>query len=395
MSFVFFCWSVVVLSFWVVLCLDPRRRWPGRLTLPETPSSAEEDGLGSDLAVVIPARNEEETLGETLPALLEQSADYARLVLVNDRSDDGTGELARKLLAESAASETSEVLEGGDPPPGWSGKIYAVSTAVKALIEAPGGGAIRWFLFTDADIRHPSNSIRALRRIAAEQSKSLVSVMVRLNTESSWERLLVPAFVWFFQLLYPFRSVVKDSSPVAAAAGGCILISREYLEKIGGLESIGKEVIDDVRLAARVKAAGGGLWLGFSRTMVSLRRSTRLGEISEMVTRTAFDQLGYRYWLLLLTLAGLFTFFISPPLLCAAALALDEPLTGLAAALAMSLQTVKYWPAASHYGLPPRYALSLPLASCFYLWMTFLSGWHHLLGRGETWRGRALGPSEH
>ena len=111
----FFCWSVVVLRFWGALCLDPRRRWPGRLPLPETPSSAEEDGPGSDLAVVIPARNEEETLGETLPALLEQSADYARLVLVNDRSDDGTGELARKLLAESAASETSEVLEGGDP----------------------------------------------------------------------------------------------------------------------------------------------------------------------------------------------------------------------------------------------------------------------------------------
>ncbi len=391
MSFVFFCWSVVVLIFWAALCLDPRRRWPGRLTLPETPSSAEGTEEGSDLAVVIPARNEEETLGKTLPALLEQSADYARLVLVNDRSDDGTGELARKLLAESAASETSEVLEGGDPPPGWSGKIYAASTAVKELVEAPGGDAIRWFLFTDADILHPANSIRALRRIAAEQSKSLVSVMVRLNTESSWEKLLVPAFVWFFHLLYPFRSVGKDSSRVAAAAGGCILVSREYLEKIGGLESIGKEIIDDVRFAARVKAAGGGLWLGFSRTMVSLRSSTRLGEISEMVTRTAFDQLGYRYWLLLLTLAGLFAFFISPPLLCAAALMLDEPLTGLAAALAMSLQTVKYWPAASHYGLPPRYALSLPLASCFYLWMTSLSGWNHLLGHGETWRGRTLG----
>ena len=391
MSFVFFCWSIVVFSFWVALCLDPRRRWPGRLILPETLSSAEGDGQGSDLAVVIPARNEEGTLGETLPALLEQSPDYARLVLVNDRSEDRTGELARKLLAESAASETSEVLEGDDPPPGWAGKIYAASTAGKELIEAPGGGASRWFLFTDADILHPPNSIRALRRIAAEQSKSLVSVMVRLNTGSSWERLLVPAFVWFFHLLYPFRSVGRDSSRVAAAAGGCILVSREYLEKIGGLESIGKEIIDDVRLAARVKAAGGGLWLGFSRTMVSLRSSTRLGEISEMVTRTAFDQLGYRYWLLLLTLAGLFAFFISPPLLCAAALALEEPLTGLAAALAMSLQTVKYWPAASHYGLPPRYALSLPLASCFYLWMTFLSGWNHLLGRGETWRGRALG----
>ena len=390
-----FCWSSAVLLFWLLLLVDFRRGWPRRLVLPGGSFSRAGPDEMKDLAVVVPARNEAKTLPGTLPSLLEQSADYAMLVLVDDRSRDGTGAVARELIGESPAAASSEVIEGAEPPPDWSGKTFASARAVEHILQSPAGDGIRWFLFTDADIRHPSNSIRALRRIAAEQSKSLVSVMVRLNTESSWERLLVPAFVWFFQLLYPFRSVVKDSSPVAAAAGGCILVSREYLEKIGGLESIGKEVIDDVRLAARVKAAGGGLWLGFSRTMVSLRRSTRLGEISEMVTRTAFDQLGYRYWLLLLTLAGLFAFFISPPLLCAAALALDEPLTGLAAALAMSLQTVKYWPAASHYGLPPRYALSLPLASCFYLWMTFLSGWHHLLGRGETWRGRALGPSEH
>ena len=126
-----------------------------------------------------------------------------------------------------------------------------------------------------------------------------------------------------------------------------------------------------------------------------MRRTTSLREISSMVTRTAFDQLGYRYLLLILTLLGLFAFFISPPLLCVVALVRDEPPAGLAAAVAMSLQTVKYWPAVRHHGLPPRYALSLPLASCLYLWMTFLSAWNYRWGKGETWRGRTLGVGEH
>jgi hopene-associated glycosyltransferase HpnB len=394
LSLLLFCWSFAVLFFWVALCLDPRRLWPRHLKLPEASAEAEGVETISGLAVVVPARNEAELLGETLPSLLEQSADYDRLVLVDDRSEDGTGQLARKLLEDSPASESAQVLKGAEPPPGWSGKIYAASRAVEKLVEAPGGDSIDWFLFTDADIRHPPGSIRALRQVASSEAKDLVSVMVRLNTGGWWERLLIPAFVWFFQLLFPFRSVSKDTSSVAAAAGGCILVSREYLEKIGGLESICGEIIDDVNLAKRVKAAGGSLWLGLSTTMVSLRSATRLRELSAMVTRTAFDQLGYRYWLLLLTLAGLLAFFISPPLLCAVAMVRDEPLMGLAAALAMSLQTVKYWPAVSHHGLPPRYALSLPLASCLYLWMTFLSGWNHLRGRGESWRGRTIGTSE-
>jgi len=395
LSLILFCWSLAVLFFWVVLCLDPRRRWPRHLALPGSSRATVGEGGGDDLAVVIPARNEAETLEETLPSLLEQFPDYARLVLVDDRSEDGTGRLARKLMARNSLGEAAQVIEGEDPPPGWSGKIYASCQAVEKIIDLPGGDAIRWFLFTDADIRHPPGSIRALRGIASDQSRSLVSVMVRLNCEGWWERLLLPAFVWFFHLLYPFRSVAKDSSRVAAAAGGCVLVSREVLEEIGGLESVGKEVIDDVNLAARVKGVGGGLWLGLSKDMVSLRRCASLRELSSMVTRTAFDQLGYRYSTLLLALVGLFVFFISPPLLCALALGFDEPLTGLAATLAMCLLTVKYWPAVRHHGLSPRYALSLPLASCFYLWMTFLSAWNHLRGKGETWRGRTLGSSKH
>lgn len=388
------CWSFVVLLFWILLFLDLRRAWPGRLVLPSGPLCGAQPAGKKDLAVVIPARNEAGTLRETLPSLLEQAADYAMLVLVDDRSSDGTGDLARELIEASPAAASSEVIEGAEPPPDWSGKTFASARAVEKVRQSPEGDGIRWFLFTDADILHPPGSIRALRHVAREESKSLVSVMVRLSVAGWWERLLVPAFVWFFQLLYPFRLVARDSSRVAAAAGGCILISRECLEKIGGLEAIAGEVIDDVNLAAKVKESGGSLWLGLSKTMVSVRRYWSLREISSMVTRTAFDQLGYSYSLLILTLLALFVFFVTPALLCALALVFDEPFAGLCAALAMSLQALKYRPALRHHDLPPRYLLSLPLASCFYIWMTFLSGWHHLLGKGETWRGRTLGAGE-
>lgn len=389
-----FCWSSAVLLFWLLLLVDFRRGWPRRLVLPGGSFSRAGPDEMKDLAVVVPARNEAKTLPGTLPSLLEQSADYAMLVLVDDRSRDGTGAVARELIGESPAAASSEVIEGAEPPPDWSGKTFALARAVEHILQSPAGDGIRWFLFTDADIRHPPDSIRALRYVASEQSRSLVSVMVRLSVAGWWERLLVPAFVWFFHLLYPFRLVARDSSRVAAAAGGCILVSREYLEKIGGLDAIAAEVIDDVNLAVKVKKSGGSLWLGLSKTMVSVRRYSSLREISSMVTRTAFDQLGYSYPLLILTLLGLFVFFVSPPLLCVLALVFDESPAGFCAAVAMSLQVLKYWPALRHHDLPPRYALCLPLASCFYMWMSFLSAWHYLLGKGETWRGRTLGAGE-
>lgn len=389
-----FCWSCLVLLFWSLLSLDLRRAWPRSWMLPSGAAVEERPPGPADLAVVIPARNEEELLGRTLPSLLEQSEDFARLVLVDDRSSDGTAETARQLIAESPAASTAGVVAGLEPPRGWSGKTFALARAVETIRQSPGGADIRWFLFTDADILHPPGSIRALRQVAAGEERSLVSVMVRLSVAGWWERLLVPAFVWFFHLLYPFRSVARPSSRVAAAAGGCILVSGEYLEKIGGLEVIAGEVIDDVNLAAKVKQAGGSLWLGLSKTMVSLRQYSSLGAISSMVTRTAFDQLAYSYTLLGLTLLGLLGFFVSPPLLCLFCLLFNEPMAGLCAVLAMALQALKYWPALRHHDLPPRYALSLPLASILYTWMTFLSGWNYLLGRGETWRGRMLGAGE-
>ncbi|MFP6738942.1 MAG: glycosyltransferase [Planctomycetota bacterium] len=391
---VLFCWSCVVLLFWVLLFLDPRRAWPRRSMLPSGSPPEEAPPESKELAVVIPARNEEDLLGKTLPSLLEQSEDYATLVLVDDRSSDGTGETARKLIKESPAASIAGVVAGLEPPPGWSGKTFALASAVERTLQSPGGDDIRWFLFTDADILHPPGSIRALRQVAGDGERSLVSVMVRLSVAGWWERLLVPAFVWFFHLLYPFRSVARASSRVAAAAGGCILVSREYLEKIGGLEVIAGEVIDDINLAAKVKQAGGSLWLGLSKTMVSVRQYCSLGGISSMVTRTAFDQLGYSYILLGLTLLGLLGFFVSPPLLCLFSLLFDEPLAGFCGVLAMALQALKYWPALRHHDLPPRYALSLPLASLLYTCMTFLSGWNHLMGRGEVWRGRKLGGAE-
>lgn len=379
--------SALVLAFWAAVALDRRRFWPSGLRLPEgSPDGAAAAGRG--LAVVIPARDEADLIGRTLPALLAQGNSFRMLVLADDRSTDGTDRVAAELGARSACAGKVRVVRAPPPPPGWSGKLHALEAGVREL--AAVSPSPEWILFTDADIVHPPGSLAALVAKSLTDRLDLVSVMVRLSVTNFWERLLIPPFVYFFQLLYPFRRVADPRSRTAAAAGGCLLLRREALERMGGLQAVRGEVIDDVAIAKRVKASGGRIWLGTGEAIRSARAYGSLGEIVRMVSRTAFVQLRKRYSLVALTLAGLGLFFVSPPLLAVAGAASRAHAAAGMALAAWIVESIHFLPVVRHQRVCALYALSLPLAAALYGYMTAVSAWRHGRGRGPEWKGRDL-----
>ena len=388
--------AFVALVFWIGLTLDRKRAWPGDWILPHLADDPAKTGerKTARVTVVVPARNEALVIGRSLPALLAQQRSIERVVLVDDHSTDATGQVAREVAESLGAPRKLRVVEGRPPPSGWTGKLNALQTGIDLVEQegheedSPSEDTDRWFLFTDADILHPDDSIERLVAQAARGSYDLVSIMARLSTESRWERFLIPPFVFFFQLMYPFRRVADPRSKVAAAAGGCILIRRDLLEKIGGLTSMRDAIIDDVTLARKVKTAGGRCWLGSEDDILSLRGYTTLGEIVDMVARTAFTELRYRYSLVVLTWVVLGLFFVSPPFVLAAALWVRDPLAAGLALLTWCLQTASLAPVARHLRVPILWSALLPFASAVYGAMTTISAWRHFRGQGIIWRGR-------
>ena len=300
--------------------------------------------------------------------------DYAgdfKIVLVDDNSDDGTGGVAL-----AAAGGTLTVIRGQPLRAGWTGKLWAVEQGVKA---AP---ACEYYLFTDADIVHQSGNVAELVARAQAGGYDLVSYMALLRCESFAEKALIPAFVFFFFMLYPPAWIRNPRRKTAGAAGGCILIRREALERAGGIAAIAGDLIDDCALARRVKQSGGTVWLGLSRGTRSIREYPAFGDVGAMIARTAFHQLGYSVWLLAGTLAGLTLVFLAPP-----ALALAGSWVALGAWVMMS---AAYVPALRFYGLGSWRAPLLPAAAVFYLGCTLLSALQHWRGQGGQWKGRTM-----
>jgi hopene-associated glycosyltransferase HpnB len=355
---------------WLYLFFAHGRFW---LSTPELPPAAPEGC--PDVDIVVPARDEAHTIGPVIGSLLGQ--DYRgkfRVILVDDNSTDGTAS-----LAGTAANLTIITLQS--KPVEWSGKLWALSQGVAAS-RAP------VLLFTDADIVHDPRHLSSLVAKLEQSRTDMVSEMVRLNCASLAERALVPAFVYFFQMLYPFSRVNDPSSSVAAAAGGTVLIRREALLRIGGIEAIKNNLIDDVALAKSVKRSGA-IFLGHSGLAVSIRPYPTFADIWDMITRTAFTQLRYSPVLLALTLLGLSVVWLTP---AAAILCLRGWPFGFGLA-AFGLAVISYMPTLARYGRNRLWALALPLIALFYMAATLGSALSYWRGQGARWKSRAYGSS--
>jgi hopene-associated glycosyltransferase HpnB len=332
------------------------------------------------VAVVIPARDEADLIGKSVGSLLDQ--DYPgplSVFVVDDDSRDGTAEAAAR--AARAGRPMLTVVSGQSLPPGWTGKLWAVKQGVaRAMAQEP---PPEFLLLTDADIAHAPDSVRWLVSHAGAGGYVLVSLMAKLRCASFAERLHVPAFIYFFQMLYPFRWVAQAKSGTAAAAGGCMLVRADALNKAGGIDGIRHALIDDCALAAKMKAVGP-IWLGLTERAQSLRPYDDFAEIKRMVSRSAYAQLRYSPWLLLGTTAAMLLVFVVPPLFAVFAEGMARWL-GLGAWVLMALSFV---PTLRFYRLSSVWGAALPAIALLYTYYTVYSAYQHARRRGGQWKGR-------
>lgn len=365
----------VALAAWLWLALARGGYWRTDQRLP----AATPPTVWPDVAVVVPARDEAAVLPDALPTLLAQEyPGRARVVLVDDGSTDGTGGLARGLAAGAPLPLT--VVDAGEPPAGWTGKLWALHRGVEAT------GDAELLLFTDADIAHRPGSLRAL--VASAGAYDLVSQMARLRVATGAERLVVPAFVHFFALLYPFRRVNRPRAPTAAAAGGCVLVRRAALARAGGVAAVRGAVIDDVALGRAVKRSGGRIWLGLGDLVHSVRPYPGLGSLWRMVSRSAYAQLRYSPALLAGTVLGLALLFGVPVVAVAAGLGTGTVPAAVLGAAGWLLSAALFVPMLRYYRQPATLSLLLPVIATLYAAMTVDSAVQYARGRNAAWKGR-------
>ena len=365
----------VGLLIWLYLLLGRGMFWLARER--DDRREPAEPKVWPSVVAVVPARDEADVIARSIGSLLAQ--DYPgpfRVVLVDDQSGDGTAAVARAL----PGAERLQVLSGSALPRGWVGKMWAVNQGV-AHASASGPD---YLLLTDADIGHSPVNLRKLVARAEAGRLALVSLMVRLHCKTLAERLLIPAFVFFFDMLFPFGWVNDPRRKLAAGAGGCMLVRRDALEAAGGVGTIRDAIIDDCALAGRLKAQGP-VWLGLTLRAESLRPYAGFGEVARMVSRSAYAQLGYSPWLLAGTVMGMALTYLAP-----AALALS--LHGWAAAIGAAtwlLMAVSFQPMLRLYRLSPLWGLALPLIGLLYTLFTLQSAVQVWRGKGGMWKGRA------
>jgi hopene-associated glycosyltransferase HpnB len=341
--------------------------------------TSDKSGFSGCVAAVVPARDEAELIGPVVTSLLNQRV-AVYVLLVDDESTDGTTEVAQRAAEKAGKADALIVIQSKPLPAGWTGKLWAMHQGIeraRALHPA-------WLMLADADVLHDAETVANLEFIASQGHYDLVSFMVKLHCESLPEKLLIPAFVYFFFMLYPPAWVRDARRSTAGAAGGCLLVSSETLERAGGLEATRGALIDDCSLAKLLKQHGGRLWMGLTDQSQSLRRYETFSEIERMVSRTAFNQLNHSLLLLLGTVAGMVITYVSPPLL----LLTGSRLAFIMGAAAWAAMTVTYSTMVRYYRLNALWALALPLAALFYLGATMHSAVKYWNGSGGDWKGR-------
>lgn len=385
--FIFFMISCLSLLIWIIILLLPSKGYRYRevFTIQNTKNNEKNSNLPF-ISVIIPARNEEAVLEETLPFLLRQDYPIERweVILVNDQSTDNTKAVAEKIQNECSKNGLLRIIDSQPLAKGWAGKMWALHQGIQI---AKGD----WILLTDADLQYSPGLLKSLIYKTTEHSWKMFSLMARLKTDIFWEKLLIPAFLYFFKLMYPFQLVQKKQSKVAAAAGGCILIDKKTLESIGGIQAIQGALIDDISLAKVVKKAGNEICLMDAPNLKSMRGYDTLSGIWNMVARSAFTELKYSYLRLFGCILIMLLMFAIPlvsiimPIFSLANYSIETAICGL---FTWILIICTYAPSIFYFHLSFMWAISLPFGALLYLCMTIDSAFRYLLGTKATWKGR-------
>jgi hopene-associated glycosyltransferase HpnB len=373
--------GILTVLIWLALLVGWHGFWRADQRLPLTPPALVK---WPSVMAIMPARNEAGTIPFSLTGLIEQRYPGAfEIVLADDSSSDDTVVMAGRLASDGEPKLT--VVDAGPLPAGWAGKMWTLHRGIEeARRHEPD-----YYWFTDADIAHKPQVLASLVAHAETERLALVSLMVKLPTRTFWEKLLVPAFIFYFMLMYPFRAVNDPASRIAGAAGGSLLVRRDSLEAIGGIAAIKDAIIDDCALARAVKGSGRRIWLGLAERSRSLRRYRKLGDFWSMVSRSAYPQLEYSLLRLGLALVGLILAFLMPLLLIV--IGGGAALAGL---VSWGLMSWAYAPSVQYHGLSPLWAVTLPVAAVLFTAMTIASAVGYYRGQPAQWRGRTVGVAD-
>jgi hopene-associated glycosyltransferase HpnB len=380
--------ALLSLIIWVYLLAFHGQFWRTDQQLEVTSTALEQ---WPTIAAVIPARNEAEVIAQSLGSLLAQ--DYPgqlAIYLVDDQSSDGTATIATQTAKDLGKQDCLKILTAKPLPAGWTGKLWALAQGVAAVTENE--SVPDYILLTDADIEHDRENLKTLVIKAEREQRHLVSLMVKLRCESNWEKLLIPAFVFFFAKLYPFRRVNQPQNPTAAAAGGCSLVKTTTLQEMGGIAALKDALIDDCTLAYKIKHSRQkpyrNIWLGLTQTTKSLRPYDGLESIWDMVARTAYTQLNYSPWLLIGTIFGMYLVYLQAPIGILTSLWRSDYIQLVINLMTYGLMAIAYRPIVQFYQINWVYSLCLPWIGLLYTGMTLDSARRHWQGKGGAWKGR-------
>ena len=363
---------IVSLVIWVIILVLPWQPWRTKESWESTDDKSNLVDL-SDVTVLIPARNESEVIGQTISAVCRQGKNL-NILVIDDNSDDDTARIAKEIGGDHLT-----IIKGSRRPQGWSGKLWALEQGRKRVKTS-------FVMLLDADIKLKQGVISGLRERLKSEPYAFISLMAMPTFTGFWDKLLMPAFIYFFKLLYPFRVSNSDSDLVAAAAGGCILTKKQVLDDIGGFASLKDTLIDDCTLARQVKDQGYRTWLGLTHSAQSIRPYTGLTELWNMVARTAYTQLSYSITLLLLCTLLMFFSYVLPIV----GVFLFSGYLLWASLVTVLIMLCTYLPTLWYYNLNWSWAIAFPLTASLFLAMTWTSAIRYWQGERMRWRGRVV-----